>query len=59
MLCDVKSPYIQKQAIQGSLPADDRADNLMTISGTARCNELDVDAYIEDVLCRALTDATN
>jgi len=39
---------------KGSLSAGERAANLMTIIGTAIRNDLDVHAYLEDVLRRAL-----
>lgn len=44
---------------KGSLAAGERAANLMTIIGTAIRNDLDVHAYLEDVLRRALAGETN
>ena len=44
---------------KGSLAAGERAANLMTIIGTALRNDLDVHAYMEDVLRRALAGETN
>ncbi|QDT04242.1 Transposase IS66 family protein [Rubripirellula lacrimiformis] len=44
---------------KGSLSAGERAANLMTIIGTAIRNDLDVHAYLEDVLRRALVGETN
>lgn len=44
---------------KGSLAAGERAANLMTIIGTAVRNELDVHAYLEDVLRRALAGETD
>jgi hypothetical protein len=44
---------------KGSLSAGERAANLMTIIGTAIRNDLDVHAYLEDVLRRALAGETN
>jgi transposase len=44
---------------KGSLAAGERAANLMTIIGTAVRNELDVHAYLEDVLRRTLAGETD
>jgi len=44
---------------KGSLSAGERASNLMTIIGTAIRNDLDVHAYLKDVLRRALAGETN
>ncbi|WDQ17339.1 IS66 family transposase [Rhodopirellula sp. P2] len=44
---------------KGSLSAGERAANLMTIIGTAIRNELDVHAYLDDVLRRALAGETD
>jgi hypothetical protein len=44
---------------KGSLAAGERAANLMTIIGTAIRNDLDVHAYMEDVLRRALDGDTD
>lgn len=44
---------------KGSLSAGERAANLMTIIGTATRNDLDVHAYLEDVLRRALAGETD
>ncbi|TWU09981.1 Transposase IS66 family protein [Allorhodopirellula heiligendammensis] len=44
---------------KGSLSAGERAANLMTIIGTAIRNDLDVHAYLDDVLRRALAGETD
>lgn len=44
---------------KGSLAAGERAANLMTIVGSAIRNDLDVHAYLEDVLRRALAGDTD
>ncbi|MEO9595875.1 IS66 family transposase [Rhodopirellula bahusiensis] len=44
---------------KGSLSAGERAANLMTIIGTAIRNDLDVHAYLDDVLRRALDGETD
>ena len=44
---------------KGSVAAGERAANLMTIIGTAIRNDLDVAAYLQDVLTRALAGETN
>lgn len=44
---------------KGSLVAGERAANLMTIVGSAIRNDLDVHAYLEDVLRRVLSGETN
>jgi len=44
---------------KGSLAAGERAANLMTIIGTAIRNDLDVHAYLDDVLRRALAGETD
>ena len=44
---------------KGSLAAGERAGNLMTIIGSAIRNDLDVHAYLEDVLRRALAGETD
>ena len=44
---------------KGSLAAGERAANLMTIIGTAIRNDLDVHAYLNDVLRRALEGETD
>lgn len=44
---------------KGSVAAGERAANLMTIIGTAVRNDLDVAAYLDDVLRRALAGETN
>ncbi len=44
---------------KGSVAAGERAANLMTIIGTAVRNDLDVGAYLQDVLIRALAGETN
>lgn len=44
---------------KGSLSAGERAANLMTIVGTAIRNDLDVHAYLEDVLRRTLAGETD
>ncbi len=44
---------------KGSLGAGERAANLMTIIGSAIRNDLDVGAYLEDVLRRSLAGETN
>ena len=44
---------------KGSLAAGERAANLMTIIGTAVRNDLDVNAYLRDVLQRALDGETD
>jgi transposase len=44
---------------KGSVAAGERAANLMTIIGTAVRNDLDVSAYLQDVLIRALAGETN
>ncbi len=43
---------------KGSVAAGERAANLMTIIGTAIRNDLDVSAYLNDVLQRALDGET-
>jgi transposase len=44
---------------KGSLGAGERAANLMTIIGSAIRNDVDVGAYLEDVLRRSLAGETN
>jgi transposase len=44
---------------KGSVDAGERAANLMTIIGTAVRNDLDVHAYLDDVLRRVLAGETN
>ena len=44
---------------KGSVFAGERAANLMTIIGTAVRNDLDVHAYLDDVLRRVLAGETN
>jgi transposase len=44
---------------KGSLAAGERAANLMTIIGSALRNDLDVHAYLEDVLRRSLAGETD
>jgi transposase len=44
---------------KGSVAAGERAANLLTNVGTAVRNDLDVRAYLEDVLRRALTGETD
>jgi len=44
---------------KGSLAAGERAANLMTIVGSAIRNDLDVHAYLDDVLRRVLADETD
>ena len=44
---------------KGSVAAGERAANLMTIIGSALRNDLDVHAYLEDVLRRALAGETD
>jgi len=44
---------------KGSVTAGERAANLMTIIASAVRNDLDVGAYLEDVLKRTLAGATN
>lgn len=44
---------------KGSLAAGERAANLLTIIGTAIRNDLDVHAYLDDVLRRALAGETD
>ena len=44
---------------KGSVAAGERAANLMTIIGSAIRNDLDVRAYLDDVLRRALAGETN
>lgn len=44
---------------KGSVAAGERAANLMTIIGSAVRNDLDVSAYLQDVLERALEGETN
>ena len=44
---------------KGSVASGERGANLMTIVGTALRNELDVHAYLQDVLRRALAGETD
>ena len=44
---------------KGSVAAGERAANLLTIIGSAIRNDLDVRAYLDDVLRRALTGETD
>ncbi|GAA4448034.1 hypothetical protein [Novipirellula rosea] len=44
---------------KGSVFAGDRAANLMTVVGTAICNDLDVSAYLHEVLQRELDGETD
>lgn len=63
MLCPLAIPlspgYPQNWLFKGSLSVGERAANLMTIIGNAIRNDLDVHAYLDDVLRRSLAGETD
>ena len=53
------APGRKNWLFKGSLAAGERAANLMTIIGSAKRNDLDVHAYLDDVLRRVLAGETD